>query len=113
MPWCLEALLVYGAIIGWLNPAWISKPREAWMRGRASNRPRWPVGLALMALLQAGPAGVLPAGEEPGTEKNAGPAVPGEKAPEFTLPDETGRSHSLSEGLERGPLALIFFRGVW
>jgi hypothetical protein len=37
----------------------------------------------------------------------------GEKAPEFTLPNATGRSVSLAELLVRGPVVLSFYRGRW
>lgn len=38
---------------------------------------------------------------------------PGDRAPDFVLPDHAGRQHRLSEHLKRGPLALIFIRGTW
>ena len=38
----------------------------------------------------------------------------GDVAPNFTLPDEVGQIHSLSEGLATGkPIVLIFMRGEW
>jgi peroxiredoxin len=38
----------------------------------------------------------------------------GGMAPDFTLPDETGKAHTLSEELEKGkPVALLFMRGEW
>jgi len=37
----------------------------------------------------------------------------GDRAPSFTLPDETGRLVSSGELLARGPLVITFFRGVW
>lgn len=40
------------------------------------------------------------------------PAV-GASAPSFTLPAADGRSVSLSEALERGPVVLTFYRGAW
>jgi peroxiredoxin len=39
--------------------------------------------------------------------------VPGEAMPAFVLPDETGRLVALSSLLERGPVAVMFFRGHW
>ena len=36
-----------------------------------------------------------------------------ETAPEFTLPDHTGDSVSLSEARAAGPVLLVFFRGHW
>jgi peroxiredoxin len=37
----------------------------------------------------------------------------GEKAPDFTLNDQLGREVSLASELEKGPVALIFYRGEW
>lgn len=37
----------------------------------------------------------------------------GEPAPDFTLPDATGRRVSLSERLKEGPVVLSFYRGEW
>jgi peroxiredoxin len=38
---------------------------------------------------------------------------PGELLPPFVLPDENGRLIALQSLLERGPLAVMFFRGHW
>lgn len=37
----------------------------------------------------------------------------GEMAPDFTLPDVLGRPVRLSELLQRGPVVLTFYRGIW
>lgn len=37
----------------------------------------------------------------------------GQRAPDFELPDMAGNRVSLSQLLADGPLALIFFRGLW
>ncbi len=37
----------------------------------------------------------------------------GDRAPDFTLPDQTGKPVSLRGLLERGPVVLTFFRGGW
>ena len=37
----------------------------------------------------------------------------GERAPDFALPDSTGRLVRLGELLVRGPAVLSFFRGRW
>jgi len=37
----------------------------------------------------------------------------GETLPEFALPDETGNLVSSRHLLEKGPLALSFYRGIW
>jgi peroxiredoxin len=38
---------------------------------------------------------------------------PGEPMPSFVLPDESGRLVALPSLLERGPVAVMFFRGHW
>ena len=38
---------------------------------------------------------------------------PGESMPPFMLPDETGRLVSLKSFLEKGPVAVMFYRGHW
>ena len=38
---------------------------------------------------------------------------PGEEMPPFLLPDETGRLVSLQSLLEKGPVAVMFYRGHW
>ena len=37
----------------------------------------------------------------------------GDTAPDFVLPNAVGRSVSLSELLEQGPVVLSFYRGGW
>src|SRR5882672_1072873 len=37
----------------------------------------------------------------------------GDRAPEFTLPDQLGRPVSLKERLATGPAVLVFYRGEW
>jgi AhpC/TSA family len=37
----------------------------------------------------------------------------GDRAPEFTLPDEDGRPVSLTSLLATGPVVLSFYRGRW
>lgn len=39
--------------------------------------------------------------------------TPGDTAPAFVLPDETGRLHRLDDLLQRGPLVASFNRGHW
>ena len=41
------------------------------------------------------------------------PTKPLERASDFTLPDQLGRSVTLSEELAQGPVLLVFFRGHW
>jgi hypothetical protein len=37
----------------------------------------------------------------------------GERAPDFTLPNQRGEMVRLSDRLSRGPVVLTFYRGVW
>jgi hypothetical protein len=37
----------------------------------------------------------------------------GERAPDFTLPNQRGEMTTLFERLSRGPMVLNFYRGVW
>jgi thiol-disulfide isomerase/thioredoxin len=46
-----------------------------------------------------------------GLERNALKA--GDRAPDFTLPDATGKPVKLSERLKDGPVVLKFYRGGW
>jgi cytochrome oxidase Cu insertion factor (SCO1/SenC/PrrC family) len=39
--------------------------------------------------------------------------VVGQAAPDFTLPDSTGRSVSLADYRGRQPVVLVFYRGYW
>lgn len=38
---------------------------------------------------------------------------PGERAPDFTLPNQVGRMVTLADRLAAGPVVLSFYRGVW
>ena len=37
----------------------------------------------------------------------------GDRAPEFSLPNQTGKLVALQDRLARGPVVLSFFRGRW
>ncbi|MEW5982730.1 MAG: redoxin domain-containing protein [Acidobacteriota bacterium] len=37
----------------------------------------------------------------------------GDRAPDFTLPNQKGQRRSLAEALARGPVLLGFHRGTW
>lgn len=49
----------------------------------------------------------------PAAAKRAGPVKAGEIAPDFTLTDQNGRSHSLSGERGKRPVVLVFYRGYW
>jgi AhpC/TSA family len=79
---------------------------------RAQER-RWPAWLALgfTALLLAGAAWFDFVGARV-------PDVPtalrvGERAPDFTLPDASGRAVTLADYRGRKPVVLVFYRGYW
>ena len=46
-------------------------------------------------------------------ESGAAGLLIGERAPDFTLPNQRGEMTTLSERLSRGPVVLNFYRGVW
>ena len=48
-----------------------------------------------------------------GAADRAGPVAVGEVAPDFTLTDQNGRSHSLSAERGKRPVVLVFYRGYW
>ena len=45
--------------------------------------------------------------------KRATPVKAGEIAPDFTLPDQNGRSHTLSAERDKRAVVLVFYRGYW
>jgi hypothetical protein len=48
------------------------------------------------------------------TESGTAPGLPvGDKAPDFTAPDQQGRPVSLHERLAAGPAVVVFYRGDW
>ena len=42
-----------------------------------------------------------------------GAKKPGDRAPDFTLPDPNGEQVSLSHLLAQGPVVVTFYRGTW
>jgi len=48
---------------------------------------------------------------KPAPEERTGPKV-GEKAPKFTLKDQEGKDRSLDGLLEKGKVALVFYRSA-
>ena len=56
----------------------------------------------------------LPAADQAGAGEKRGVSVKtGDVAPDFTLPDQDGRSHNLSAERGRRPVVLVFYRGYW
>lgn len=43
----------------------------------------------------------------------ANTVVSGDIAPDFTLADQNGRSHSLSAERGKRPVVVVFYRGYW
>ena len=68
---------------------------------------------AAVVLLAASPAWTQGKGEKakPAPEEQTGLMV-GEKAPKFTLKDQTGKERSLEELLKKGKVALVFYRSA-
>jgi hypothetical protein len=56
---------------------------------------------------------ILRRGIESVREAGAAGLSIGERAPEFSLPNQRGEIVSLHERLSRGPVVLNFYRGVW
>jgi cytochrome oxidase Cu insertion factor (SCO1/SenC/PrrC family) len=67
---------------------------------------RWSCTVLGLALAVAAAANAAPAPEEKTALKV------GEKAPEFTLKDQTGNERSLRDLLKGGAVALVFYRSA-
>lgn len=67
--------------------------------------------ITILALLLACAAPLAAAERKPAEEAKTGLAV-GEKAPDFTLADQTGQQRSLADLLKAGPVALVFTRSA-
>ncbi len=78
-----------------------------------ARRRRWPAWLALgfTSLLLAGGAWFNWVGARVPLTPTA--LRVGERPPDFTLPDATGRPVSLAEYRDRKPVILVFYRGYW
>lgn len=51
--------------------------------------------------------------KEPVVAKRASPVKAGEAAPDFTLIDQNGQSHTLSAERGKRAVVLVFYRGYW
>jgi cytochrome oxidase Cu insertion factor (SCO1/SenC/PrrC family) len=49
----------------------------------------------------------------PAAAKRASPVKTGERAPDFTLTDQNGSSHTLSAERSKRAVVLVFYRGYW
>jgi cytochrome oxidase Cu insertion factor (SCO1/SenC/PrrC family) len=67
----------------------------------------------ILAAVAAGPAFLSAADPAGAAEKRATRVRTGDVAPDFTLPDQDGRNHSLSAERGKRPVVLIFYRGYW
>lgn len=69
----------------------------------------------MIARVGADQAEVVQAAEQQMLAAGLGKAAPrvGDLAPDFTLPDQTGRAVNLYDALRRGPVILNFYRGAW
>ena len=69
--------------------------------------------MAMVLVLSLSPATELGAQGQarPAPEEQSGLKV-GEKAPRFTLKDQSGRERSLDEFLAKGRVALVFYRSA-
>ena len=64
-------------------------------------------GIALAPSVKAAEPKTSPAA------KRAEPVKVGEPAPDFTLTDQNGRSHTLSAERGKRAVVLVFYRGYW
>jgi cytochrome oxidase Cu insertion factor (SCO1/SenC/PrrC family) len=65
----------------------------------------------MAVLLMAAPAAWSQGQAKPAPEEQTGLKV-GEPAPKFTLKDQEGRQRSLDEFLQKGKVALVFYRSA-
>jgi hypothetical protein len=107
VPWPM--LLMFGAGLGLLLHA----TRNAW-RDRAACRGRIlaPLLLAFGVVATGFFSYAFLIGTRDIPESAAAPRV-GDRAPDFTLPDQDGRPVSLTALLESRGAVLVFFRGWW
>ena len=75
------------------------------------------IRVLIAAALAAGIAVSSPANaadpKAPAAAKRPGPVKAGEVAPDFTLTDQNGRSHTLSAERGKRAVVLVFYRGYW
>lgn len=58
-------------------------------------------------------AGVMKRGREHIVASGATGLSVGERAPDFTLPNQVGKMVRLADRLAKGPVVLSFYRGEW
>lgn len=69
------------------------------------------MALAMAVVLLAGPSAHSQGKGKPAPEEQTGPKV-GTKAPKFTLRDQEGKERTLDEFLNKGKVALVFYRSA-
>jgi cytochrome oxidase Cu insertion factor (SCO1/SenC/PrrC family) len=72
--------------------------------------------MALKSLVAAFLAAAALASSQPfaaDQAKRGAPVKTGDAAPDFTLADQDGRSHTLSAERGKRPVVLVFYRGYW
>jgi len=84
-------------------PSYSQAAKEYQEKSKAEMAKMDPKDLAVMQQAAESLAKTLP---DPGLNL-------GETAPDFTLPDPTGKNVSLSSLLKEGPVVLVFYRGAW
>lgn len=58
-------------------------------------------------------AGIMKRGREQIRDSGAAGLAVGERAPDFTLPNQVGKQVHLGARLAAGPVVLSFYRGEW
>ena len=107
VPW--PALLMFGAGLGLVLHAMRHAYGEAdRYRGKVAAPIVLVAGIAISALFSYG---ILVGTRDLPASGNA-PRV-GDRAPDFTLPDQDGRQVTLAQLLAPGGAVLVFYRGTW
>jgi peroxiredoxin len=93
-----------GLLLGCASPTRAGAAADAESPATAVSAPPAPPPQPMLAETPADRLGTAPAG--------FGPNV-GDRAPDASLPDVTGKMQSLAEIFARGPTLVIFYRGGW
>lgn len=71
------------------------------------------IALASVAYAQSAQSPLAPPKVSTALPGNSVRLKPGDKAPEFALPNGDGKLVVLSEVTQRSPVVLVFYRGFW